>query len=117
MPGKSFNIAAHLPAMASRQPDTVALHVPAGREPSGKMACHPLTFKELESGGVAPARLRDVHSPIGLPIGAVTVNEIAVSIAAELIQVRRKLPELSRVEGPSERTTPIDGKTLKLPTT
>lgn len=32
-----------------------------------------------------------VHSPIGLPIGSRTVEEIAVSIAAELVQVRSRL--------------------------
>ncbi|MFZ3047169.1 MAG: XdhC family protein, partial [Desulfatirhabdiaceae bacterium] len=31
-----------------------------------------------------------VHSPIGLSIGAQTPAEIAVSVAAELIRVRRE---------------------------
>jgi xanthine dehydrogenase accessory factor len=30
-----------------------------------------------------------VHAPIGLDIGAVTPQEIAVSIAAELVAIRR----------------------------
>ena len=34
--------------------------------------------------------LEAVHAPIGLPIGALTVQEIAVSIAAELVQCRRR---------------------------
>jgi xanthine dehydrogenase accessory factor len=38
---------------------------------------------------IDPALLERVHAPIGLDIGAVTPQEIAVSIAAELIAVRR----------------------------
>ena len=39
--------------------------------------------------GISPALLDAIHTPIGLSIGAVTPEEIAVSIAAELIAVRR----------------------------
>ena len=39
--------------------------------------------------GVPADWLRTLHSPIGLDIGAVTPEEIAVSILAELIAVRR----------------------------
>lgn len=44
----------------------------------------------FEKMGVDPERLQQVHNPIGLPIHAVTPEEIAVSITAELIQERRK---------------------------
>lgn len=47
-------------------------------------------FEELERSGVPLDRLRRVHAPIGLRVGAVTPGEIAVSIAAELIAVRRE---------------------------
>jgi xanthine dehydrogenase accessory factor len=40
-------------------------------------------------GGVDPNRLERIHAPIGLDLGAVTPQEIAVSITAELIAVRR----------------------------
>ena len=40
----------------------------------------------LEAAGIAREILDGVHSPIGLPIGAQTPAEIAVSIAAELVQ-------------------------------
>ncbi len=56
-------------------------------------------FKTLQKEGV-PAQLFDrVHAPVGLDIGAVTPEEIAVAITAELIAVRRHasadLPHLS----------------------
>lgn len=44
----------------------------------------------LRGEGVAQARLDEVHSPIGLAIGAETPAEIAVSIVAELIQERAR---------------------------
>jgi len=46
------------------------------------------TFKALGEEGFSAEELARVHSPIGLSIGAETPQEIAVSIAAELIQVR-----------------------------
>ncbi len=46
-------------------------------------------FGELQKDGVSEAALRRVHAPIGLDIGALTPEEIAVSITAELIAVRR----------------------------
>ncbi|MBD3304843.1 hypothetical protein GF339_00635 [candidate division KSB3 bacterium] len=48
-----------------------------------------LVFQHIQAHGVAPERLDAVHAPIGLEIGADTPEEIAVSIAAELIKVRR----------------------------
>ena len=42
----------------------------------------------LKDPRLAPDRLEHVHAPIGLDIGAVTPQEIAVSILAELIAVK-----------------------------
>ena len=47
------------------------------------------TFKNLMERGVTAAQLKKVRAPIGLEIGAVTAEEIAVSILAEMITVRR----------------------------
>lgn len=47
-----------------------------------------LSARLLEEG-IPPERLEALRAPIGLSIGACTPAEIAVSIAAELIQVRR----------------------------
>ncbi len=44
----------------------------------------------IQSGICAAEEFDRVFTPIGLDIGAVTVPEIAVSITAELIAVRRK---------------------------
>ena len=45
-------------------------------------------YDALLAEGLTPDQLRDVHAPIGLDIGAVTPQEIAVSILAELIAVK-----------------------------
>jgi len=45
-------------------------------------------YQALRDQGVQPEALEKVHSPIGIPIGGETPEEIAVSIAAELIKVR-----------------------------
>lgn len=44
----------------------------------------------LEGEGFPRAALERIHTPIGLDIGALTVQEIAVSIAAQLVQCRRQ---------------------------
>ena len=46
-------------------------------------------FDLLRSEGVTDAQLAAVHAPIGLSIGAETPEEIAVAIAAQLIETRR----------------------------
>jgi xanthine dehydrogenase accessory factor len=46
-------------------------------------------YKELVNEGVASDLFKRVHAPVGLDIGAVTPEEIAVSITAELIALRR----------------------------
>ncbi|HEX6039106.1 XdhC family protein [Longimicrobium sp.] len=46
-------------------------------------------LEALAAEGIAADRLRAVHAPIGLDVGAETPEEIAVSIAAELVMIRR----------------------------
>jgi xanthine dehydrogenase accessory factor len=48
-----------------------------------------LIMSDLHAAGVATEKLLGVHAPIGLDIGAITVPEIAISIAAELVAARR----------------------------
>jgi xanthine dehydrogenase accessory factor len=47
-------------------------------------------FQRLTKKGISQEELDKVHSPIGIDINAQTPEEIAVSIMAEIIQVRRK---------------------------
>jgi xanthine dehydrogenase accessory factor len=51
-------------------------------------------YDALRDEGISPEMLSRVHAPIGLDIGAITPQEIAVSILAELIGVKHgKLDE------------------------
>jgi xanthine dehydrogenase accessory factor len=45
-------------------------------------------FRELLDEGIKPERLDRIHSPIGLPINSHSPEEIAVSIAAEIISIK-----------------------------
>jgi xanthine dehydrogenase accessory factor len=53
-------------------------------------------FDRLRQEGVSEEKIRAVHAPIGLEIGAVTPEEIAVSILAEMTAVRRRAGSRSR---------------------
>ena len=65
-------------------------------------------FKELQQEGLAAKLFDRVHAPVGLDIGAITPEEIAVSITAELIASRRKverqLPHMSWFHRRSQQT-------------
>jgi xanthine dehydrogenase accessory factor len=56
-------------------------------------------FRELNKEGIPAHLFERVHAPVGLDIGAITPEEIAVAITAELIAVRRHseraLPHMS----------------------
>lgn len=58
----------------------------------------------VEEASVGVAHLEHVHAPIGLDIGAVTPQEIAVAIVAELIAVRRG--RMDKIAGASLRWMP-----------
>lgn len=59
----------------------------------------------IESGRATPEQFDRVHAPIGLDIGAETVPEIAASIVAELVAVRREL-EVQRHHLPRRESAP-----------
>src|SRR3989442_11544938 len=46
-------------------------------------------FRHLLEEGISRERLEQVHSPIGLDLGAETPEEIALSIAAEMLMLRK----------------------------
>lgn len=67
-------------------------------------------YQALERQGVAPEALDRVHAPVGLEIGALTPEEIAISIAAELIAVRRGATGLTHKATERVRVAPSTGR-------
>ncbi len=49
-----------------------------------------IVLEGLEKSGIPPKRLNQVFTPIGLPIGAESPDEIALSIVSEIVCIRRK---------------------------
>jgi xanthine dehydrogenase accessory factor len=68
-----------------------------------------LTFEALQEAGVDRDWLLRIRAPVGLRIGARTADEIAVSIVAEMLALRRGKPEGSwRLRG----SNPASNRTL-----
>lgn len=62
-------------------------------------------LNHLRQEGVPQALLQGIHAPIGLPIHSHTTDEIAISIAAEIIGVKN---------GPPEKTAPFLGRSARM---
>ncbi len=78
-----------------------------GREPAylgmiGSRRRVGIVKENLLAEGYDPERLARLKSPIGLAIGGVTPEEIAISILAEIIQVKRLSREDKRVRNRSD---------------
>ncbi len=75
-------------------------------------------FRELTREGLDPQLFDRVHSPVGLDIGAITPEEIAVSIVAELIGLRRHaeraLPHMSWFHSGHHPTTAASEEAAEL---
>jgi xanthine dehydrogenase accessory factor len=54
-------------------------------------------LEELRADGVSDAELRRLRTPAGIDIGARGPEEIALSILAEIVAVRRRSLETSEV--------------------
>lgn len=54
----------------------------------GSLRKRDLIYKELEEAGFSRDEFKRIHAPIGLPVGAESPEEIAISIAGELIKAR-----------------------------
>ena len=74
-------------------------------------------FRELENEGIPRKKLERVHSPIGLDIGALTPEEIAVSVVAEMIAIHRhceanvdRMRRTTRKHGDSVPSEPVNTK-------
>jgi xanthine dehydrogenase accessory factor len=65
-------------------------------------------YKELEQQGVPASKFERINAPIGLEIGAVTPEEIAVAIVAEMIASRRNTDV-----GPLSKARPVQDKTSR----
>jgi xanthine dehydrogenase accessory factor len=63
-------------------------------------------YRALEKEGISQDRFKSVHAPVGLEIGALTPEEIAISITAELIAVRRGAKNLSHKAVKVENAAP-----------
>jgi xanthine dehydrogenase accessory factor len=63
-------------------------------------------YRALEKEGIAPETFNSVHAPVGLDIGALTPEEIAVSITAELIAIRRGAKNLPHKSVKVDQATP-----------
>jgi len=55
----------------------------------GSRTTHAERLERLAKNGLSDETLKRLRGPVGLPIGATTPEEIAVSILAEIVQVRR----------------------------
>jgi xanthine dehydrogenase accessory factor len=56
----------------------------------GSKRTHAARCQRLTEMGFTAAELRRIHGPIGLPIGAVSPAEIAVSILGQMTQLLRR---------------------------
>ena len=71
----------------------VALRSPAGYVGAiGSRSTRELREVRLREAGVTDAEISRIHGPIGLPIGAQTPEEIALSILAQIVGVRHRSP-------------------------
>ena len=55
----------------------------------GREDADPSALEELVKEGLSERLFERVHAPVGFDIGAITPEEIAVAIVAELIAIRR----------------------------
>jgi xanthine dehydrogenase accessory factor len=73
-------------------------------------------FKALQSEGLPAHLFERVHAPIGIDIGAITPEEIAIAVTAELIAVRRHasaaLPHLSWFKSASQSEAEVTAESL-----
>jgi xanthine dehydrogenase accessory factor len=67
-------------------------------------------YRALEKEGVSPEKFDNIHAPVGLDIGALTPEEIAISITAELIAIRRGAQNLSHKSVKAGKSEPASAR-------
>lgn len=67
-------------------------------------------FESLRESGVPADQLARVIAPAGIEIGAVSPEEIAVSILAQIVQKGRE--QAPKIEAPAEQIDPVCGMTV-----
>ncbi len=70
-------------------------------------------MKELEKAGIPREAFDRLHAPMGLDIGAISPEEIAVSVVAEMIAVRRNPDSGWRTVSKSIYQNPVHRNALK----
>jgi xanthine dehydrogenase accessory factor len=68
--------------------------------------------RELRGEGVADELLARLETPAGLDIGARTPAEVALSIVARIVELRRTGPKPEQADAPVTATDPICGMTV-----
>lgn len=58
----------------------------------GSRKTHAARVARLSEAGFTPAQIGRIHAPIGLPLGAVSPAEIALSVLAEIVATLRRVP-------------------------
>ncbi len=68
---------------------------------------------QLAGRGIAAERLEALRAPAGLDIGAVTPEEIALSILSEIVRERRKIGPVGLVEAPVAEAEGLEGGSVE----
>jgi len=68
---------------------------------------------QLAGRGIAAERLEALRAPAGLDIGAVTPEEIALSVLSEIVRERRKIAPVGLVEAPGAEAEGLEGGSVE----
>ncbi len=120
-PRSALVVLAHDPKLDDAALAT-ALRSPAGYIGAlGSMHTHARRLVRLKELGFSARELERIHGPVGLAIGARAPSEIAISLLAELVKIRRSRPRITGLVlaagmssrmGRNKLTAPLAGKPM-----